>query len=961
MQDVIFLTNGTTQHIINPVDLTTINSVVQARQLKYTNNDKIYGGGTYYSGGFFSSLIKYNSNLTLNLETSISAGFVYELLYVDSGNTYALNSGSVERRDFDYNVIDVVVSGLTMNAAMITDDTYMYIKDGNYLKKYRKSDKVLVATSASISNIEKITNPNNGYLYCFSNGVGLIYKLDISDLSTIGSVNTGDGTGLRGLSTDGNDIFSIGANNIKKYDLNLNYSGTTIFTGNTNNNGIVCMNGYVYVSTQTALYKLDVSDLSVVTTRFGVIQYGYLNGGNLSFTSPPIVVTSGVTVFNNDTATLAGAVTDIGSSAVTVRGFCYNTTGSPTTGDTYVTSGSGLGSFTVNVTMLTSGTTYYVKAYAINSEGIAYGNEVSFTTTSLPIPTVITYPATLIKYNQAGFGGECQSLNGAGCTTHFGFRYGTTTGTTLQGLDSTYSYCTTFAWGGSQPNLFPCTTYYYRAYVTNVNGTGYGNIVSFTTAPWTATVFLSSISDIEDITATANYTAGGYPFDICPVLQRGTCWSSSHQNPTTGDTHTNDGTGYGSYSSSLTGLTGNVLYYVRSYTVTAAGITYSNQRTFMTVAPILIPFCDAVNYEITQPSTCGNLDGILWIENLAYFTYYDFTLLDAFGNSYAPNLTTGEFTGLAAGWYFLAVIPFPQYQYIYGTETCFIPWIAVIDIDTPMVLDSVSIKPAQCQIFDKSKGRIYYKVSGFNTGHTYSFYAWSDNVQPYITPPTYYQKLDITSSNDIMIPEAASDCYYALLVDETTSCHLVLDVQCISDSELLFSLGGLKKLWIAPWGDDIDTIYWKSSDDDYFLEFADTSFFTSTKITEFYSHSGGTIQWYTLPIAPQVVKLSQKLNKVRQGFIFEDVLDCAISAADAFKWQEIQPIVNIDNKWIVVVIDDNDFAWTSGYRHGARVSVFKNQTGNRGEDNGYTMSFTSQSENKILTAIDKTYITNHII
>lgn len=78
-------------------------------------------------------------------------------------------------------------------------------------------------------------------------------------------------------------------------------------------------------------------------------------------------------------ATSGGNITSDGGSAITARGICYSTTANPTIANSVVNSGSGTGSFTSNITGLTAGTTYHVRAFATNSAGTAYGNDISFT------------------------------------------------------------------------------------------------------------------------------------------------------------------------------------------------------------------------------------------------------------------------------------------------------------------------------------------------------------------------------------------------------------------------------------------------------------------------------------------------------------------------------------------------------------------------------------------------------
>jgi hypothetical protein len=95
----------------------------------------------------------------------------------------------------------------------------------------------------------------------------------------------------------------------------------------------------------------------------------------------PILTTTAVTLITNGTASSGGNITEQGAAEVTARGVCWSTTTAPTTAlATKTTDGPGTGTFTSTITGLTAGTLYYVRAYATNSAGTAYGNELSFTT-----------------------------------------------------------------------------------------------------------------------------------------------------------------------------------------------------------------------------------------------------------------------------------------------------------------------------------------------------------------------------------------------------------------------------------------------------------------------------------------------------------------------------------------------------------------------------------------------------
>ena len=87
---------------------------------------------------------------------------------------------------------------------------------------------------------------------------------------------------------------------------------------------------------------------------------------------------------------LGGEVTDDGGSTVSERGICYSTTQNPTIINNKVIMGSGLGDFSITVSDLNENTNYYVRAYAINSNDIAYGAQISFKTPILLPPTALT-------------------------------------------------------------------------------------------------------------------------------------------------------------------------------------------------------------------------------------------------------------------------------------------------------------------------------------------------------------------------------------------------------------------------------------------------------------------------------------------------------------------------------------------------------------------------------------------
>ena len=109
----------------------------------------------------------------------------------------------------------------------------------------------------------------------------------------------------------------------------------------------------------------------------------------------PELTTSNASGVSTSGATLGGNITNAGTPAYTERGVCWSTSQNPTVSNNKkVVSGSGTGSFNTEVSGLTANTTYYVRAYAINTTGTAYGNQISFTTSTTSTAIVLTGPAS---------------------------------------------------------------------------------------------------------------------------------------------------------------------------------------------------------------------------------------------------------------------------------------------------------------------------------------------------------------------------------------------------------------------------------------------------------------------------------------------------------------------------------------------------------------------------------------
>jgi hypothetical protein len=191
----------------------------------------------------------------------------------------------------------------------------------------------------------------------------------------------------------------------------------------------------------------------------------------------PVLTTVTVSGVSPTVAASGGNITTDGGASIIVRRVCWTTSTNPTVAGSHTTDGTGTGSFTSSITGLTANTPYYVRAYATNSAGTAYGNEVPFTTIAILLPTLTTTLPSSITSTTAVSGGNITS-DGNGDITARGVCWGTTTNPSI-----TNSHTSDDTGVGSFTNnligLSAGTTYYERAYATNSEGTAYGNQVTF--------------------------------------------------------------------------------------------------------------------------------------------------------------------------------------------------------------------------------------------------------------------------------------------------------------------------------------------------------------------------------------------------------------------------------------------------------------------------------------------------
>lgn len=232
-------------------------------------------------------------------------------------------------------------------------------------------------------------------------------------------------------------------------------------------------------------FMVSMSNLAEGNTyyvrAYATNEAGTEYGDEVSFTTltEPSVITAPVTNITQTTATGGGIVTEDGGSAVTARGICWSTSHNPTVSGNHTSSGSGTGSFTVNMTGLTPNTTYYVRAYATNSVRTSYGEEVSFTT---------------------------QQQEPTGDWVDLGLPSGLLWATRNVGASSPEDYGDYFAWGETQPK----SNYAWSTYQYTCNDSYDGLTKYCSRSDYGCNGFTDNLTTLQpgDDAATANWGGG---------------------------------------------------------------------------------------------------------------------------------------------------------------------------------------------------------------------------------------------------------------------------------------------------------------------------------------------------------------------------------------------------------------------------------------------------------------------
>lgn len=363
---------------------------------------------------------------------------------------------------------------------------------------------------------------------------------------------------------------------------NITVSGSNTGIFSVNLNALVSGTTYYYRSYCISTLGLFTSEVDSFTTTV----------------SPPAVETDNISSITGTSAVSGGTVTDDGGYTVTARGVCWSTVPLPETSNFHTIDGLGTGHYTSSVTGLISGTEYFIRAYATNDQGTAYGSEKTFVAGD-NMPEVTTTEVDVSGYNTES-GGNVLSDSGFAITGR-GVCWSSSVYPTLSDF-----YTSDGSGTGSYTSILSTlsenTEYFVRAYATNENGTNYGDQINFTTQ------YLPDVTT-KDITVTlTGFQTGGNVVLVgeLNIVEKGICWSID-PSPDINDEYKISGSGEGPFDEIMVELEPDTQYYVKAYAKNSLGISYGEEKSATTLGVPVLSTNDVTDVKCYEAVSGGNI------------------------------------------------------------------------------------------------------------------------------------------------------------------------------------------------------------------------------------------------------------------------------------------------------------------------------------------------------------------
>ena len=512
--------------------------------------------------GSLSIYLQFNTNTTFYIDwgdgnqiplTTSTMGNTYSTATYVAGNTVKVFGSGITN-------LNAGLKNLTaIDVSLCTDLTYLYLEHNNLTSLDVTKNTKLTYLDFAYNNISSLNTSNNPQLNFLSTAFNNLSSIDVTNNTLLSTLN-------------------CISNKLSLLDVHNNTALTTL---------------YCY---SNKLSALDVSKNTLLTLL-------YCNNNNFYYTSLPQPKSVYTTYSNAPQARIAATVVsnkvdissqlkvnDINNAQQTTVYKWYTKTGTALNVGTDYTESNGVFSF-----LKTPSDSVYCTLANAAFPDFTGGNILRTVNlkVSVILPTVTTQLPSSVGTITAVGNGNIVDL-GIPNPTSYGVCWNTTgTPTTSDNKVDLGAASATGAFTANMTGLAPGTTYYVRAFATNVLGTSYGLVFSFTTVGTLPSVSTLSVSNIGLTSATGNgnITSLGAP----NPTQYGVVWGTSTGPTTALSTKTTQGAiaTTGAFTSNITGLTPNTLYYVRAYVTNIMGTVYGPEViSFTTLTPT-----------ITTPST----------------------------------------------------------------------------------------------------------------------------------------------------------------------------------------------------------------------------------------------------------------------------------------------------------------------------------------------------------------------
>jgi len=355
-----------------------------------TGNNVTTLGPTSATGSFSSDLSGLSPNTTYYVRAyatnSSGTGYSADQIFTTTSTASVPTLTTDAANNVTETTADVQGAITNLGSGSATQHGHCWATSSNPTTSNYKTTLGTMSTTGSFNSSLTSLSPNTTYYIraYATNAAGTGYSSQVSFTTssspTAPSVTTGNITNITLVSaTAGGSISSLGSTNVTQHGhcWGLNANPTT------SDNKTLLGTGSV------GSFSSNLDGLTAGTTYF-VRAYatnaaGTSYGTQQSFTttnpSTPSITTVTASSINGNSASSGGSISSDGGAPITAKGVCWSTSQNPTTANQLTTDGTGTNSFTSYITGLDPLTTYYVRAYATNSAGTSYGNQISFTTT----------------------------------------------------------------------------------------------------------------------------------------------------------------------------------------------------------------------------------------------------------------------------------------------------------------------------------------------------------------------------------------------------------------------------------------------------------------------------------------------------------------------------------------------------------------------------------------------------